>query len=151
MRLTWIQMNWKKLNLETPFIRGSCRQPADCYTRGIRHVHGRLRSTGSHRRPVASFKPIASQANRGISEVLRNRDIGQFNNDPATVSAFRELGGYVISRRRRRFGCTLTRRHTWLSASTFRLAKRVTVQVVYYETSDQENLVGGVAYCAERR
>ena len=125
--------------------RGSCRHGYRVH--GIRHVH-RSSLTGRRcRRPRTSFKPIASQANRGVVKffgtvttvILRTL---------TDIHSFKELSGYVTLDEDVGSGDINTPPYMVIRVNV-PAGQTVTVQVIYYETSDKENLVGGDAYCAD--
>ena len=95
----------------------------------------------------ASFKPIASQANRGVVKFFGTvTGVGELATDEATP--FRDLSGYVTLDEDVGSGDINTPPYMVIRVNV-PAGETVTVQVVYYETSDQENLVGGIAYCAD--
>ena len=132
----------KEVDLEVPFIGDRARTDNETvYT-----ASGTYTIVFDRDANTDEFKPIASQANRGLVKFF---GIVQTNeNNAETASPFRDLGGYVTLDEDVGSGDINTPPYMVIRVNVPADAS-VTVQVVYYETSDQENLVGGIAYCAD--
>ena len=136
----------KEVDLEVPFIGDRAATGDTAYgasgTNTI--VFDRPDATGDE--DPAPFKPIASQANRGVVKFF-GTVTGVDRLDTGVASPFRDLSGYVTLDEDVGSGGPNTPPYMVIRVNV-PAGEDVTVQVIYYETSDQENLVGGVAYCA---
>ena len=87
---------------------------------------------------TSKFAPIASQKNRGVVKFFGTVGDGPFKDLKSNV----ELDEDVVSGGPDTQPAMVVR----VSAPS---DNPVTIEVIYYQTSDQENLVGGIAYCAD--
>ena len=127
------------VNLETPNIGAHTENSySSSGTQTINFAGG-----GTDENEVA-YKPIASQANRGIVRFFGKVTTGAPDDD----EPFQELSKYVSLDEDVIPGAPNTPPAMVIRVSSPSDAS-VEVQVIYYETSEQENLVGGLAYCMD--